>query len=1081
MPRPGRCLGVTMSIRRMTLGAGFRYLMSSVARADREGPTADPLTAYYTQEGTPAGRFLGSGLAGLDGGGGVAPGSVVTEEHLWRMLGMLQDPVTGQRLGRAPAADRPTYRDAGRPRPASRTVAGFDLTFSAPKSVSVAWALADGPTRARIYAAHHWALEFVIGYAEREVFTTRTGRGGVVSEPVRGVVAAGFDHWDSRAGDPQLHTHVVVLNRVQAASDGGWRTLDSRALFKANVALSELYNGALMDLLTADLGWGWEAQRRARSTSPTWEVTGVGKGLREEFSQRSAAINAAAQDLIGGFAASHGRQPTVADVIRLRQQATLQTRPAKELRPLADLVRDWRHRAQPHLGPDSRAWVATLANRCDLPALSAADLEDGMLKDAATVVVDAVAARRATFTRSNVLAEALRQLHGVRFTTPNERAHAAERVTALALDASVQLTPPEPTTRVPASLQRPDGSTRLRARDATIYTTTGVLQAEQRLLATGRATDGPQVPAEVAAVAAGAPLPERADGRRLTAEQTHAVCRVVTSGRALDVLVGAAGTGKSTTMAGVRAAWEAAFGRGSVVGLAPSAAAAEVLADAVGVPTENTAKWLSEQRRQDQRLAELASLQGKLRGASPSLRTRALTRRARQVKAELDRWRLRIGQLVIVDEASMAGTLELDTLTTQARQVGAKVLLVGDPAQLSPVAAGGAFRLLVTDRDDAPELVDVRRFRHEWEAAASLAVRDGEPTAAQPYLHHGRVQDGDRDTMIEAIYQAWRTDTRSGRTSLMVAADTATVAELNARARADLVATGQVIGHGVSVADGTTIGTGDVVVTRLNQRDLHATGGWVKNGDQWTVTAVHQDGSLTVHRTNKAGTATRLPADYVGDHVELGYATTAHRAQGRTVDTCHAYVSAATVREPLYVMATRGREANRLYVDTSHDADTDTAHDLGDPVPAEEVLKKVLATSGAELSATQTRDHEAVAAGSPARLDAEGAAIQHHRRHQRYTDLLLAAGVGPEQIQAATTADHWRPLLERMRHAEQSGLDLHEALQAVRHPEDRGRPLLARVDAGLAAWAAGHDTRQACDPWTQYEPTVTHEQGPRLS
>ena len=304
--------------------------------------------------------------------------------------------------------------------------------------------------------------------------------------------------------------------------------------------------------------------------------------------------------------------------------------------------------------------MAALANRCDLPALSAADLEDGMLKDAATVVVDAVAARRATFTRSNVLAEALRQLHGVRFTTPHERAHAAERVTAMALDASVQLTPPE-VGRVPATLQRPDGSTRLRARDATIYTTTGVLQAEERLLAAGRATDGPQVPAVVAAAAAGAPLPGRTDGRRLTAEQADAVCRVVTSGRALDVLVGAAGTGKSTTMAGVRAAWEAAFGRGSVVGLAPSAAAAEVLADAVGVPTENTAKWLTEQARQDQRLAELASLQGKLRGASPSLRTRALTRRARQVRAELDRWRLRHGQLVIVDEASMAGTLELDT------------------------------------------------------------------------------------------------------------------------------------------------------------------------------------------------------------------------------------------------------------------------------------------------------------------------------------------------------------------------------------------------------------------------------------
>jgi hypothetical protein len=133
-----------------------------------------------------------------------------------------------------------------------------------------------------------------------------------------------------------------------------------------------------------------------------------------------------------------------------------------------------------------------------------------------------------------------------------------------------------------------------------------VLAAEERLLAAGRAVDAAAVPGNVAALATGAPIPG-GEGRRLTTEQADAVCRVVTAGRVLDVLVGAAGMGKSTTMAGVRAAWEAQFGIGSMVRLAPSAAAAEVLADAVGVPTENTAKWLVETTRTDQRLAELAS------------------------------------------------------------------------------------------------------------------------------------------------------------------------------------------------------------------------------------------------------------------------------------------------------------------------------------------------------------------------------------------------------------------------------------------------------------------------------------------
>src|SRR6478735_3555332 len=167
-----------MSIRRITLGSGFRYLMSSVARGDAAGATSSPLAAYYSEPGTPPGRFVGSGLTGLDDGRGIASGSMVSEEHLWRMLGMLQDPVTGHPLGRPPGAERTAYVDAmKRMRKAPQTVAGFDLTFSAPKSVSVAWGLADEPTRQRIYAAHVAAWEFVLEYAERTVFATRTGRG----------------------------------------------------------------------------------------------------------------------------------------------------------------------------------------------------------------------------------------------------------------------------------------------------------------------------------------------------------------------------------------------------------------------------------------------------------------------------------------------------------------------------------------------------------------------------------------------------------------------------------------------------------------------------------------------------------------------------------------------------------------------------------------------------------------------------------------------------------------------------------------------------------------------------------------
>ncbi len=305
--------------------------------------------------------------------------------------------------------------------------------------------------------------------------------------------------------------------------------------------------------------------------------------------------------------------------------------------------------------------------------------------------------------------------------------------------------------------QRADGTSRFRPRGSEIYTTQDLLDAEARLLDASRAVVGPSVSPIVAADVCSR-IPSGTD-HRLSADQAAAVQQIVVSGRVVDVLVGAAGTGKSTAMRGLRDAWEREYGPGSVVGLAPSAAAAEVLSDVVGIATENTAKWLTEARRQPQRLAEIDQLRAELYRASPSLRTRSLLHRARTITDEVQRWSLRSGQLVIVDEASMAGTFELDALTEQARTAGAKVLMVGDWAQLSPVSAGGAFHLLAKDRDDAAQLHDVRRFRHEWERAASVDLRDGRADAADTYFEHGRVEGGDRESMLDLLYEAWRDDT----------------------------------------------------------------------------------------------------------------------------------------------------------------------------------------------------------------------------------------------------------------------------------------------------------------------------------
>ena len=270
-----------------------------------------------------------------------------------------------------------------------------------------------------------------------------------------------------------------------------------------------------------------------------------------------------------------------------------------------------------------------------------------------------------------------------------------------------------------------------------------------------------------------------------------------------------------------------------MIGLAPSAVAADVLVDEVGLDTENTAKWLHEHDRNSARLAKLAELRSTQRDANyralPSVRHEIA-----RMEAELDRWRFKAGQLVIFDEASLAGTFALDRLVAAAGANGAKVVLVRDLAQLSAVDAGGAFRLPVNARGRdglVPQLTDVRRFVHGWEKVASTELRIGDESALDAYEIEGRISGGGRDTMLHQLYSAWRADVEAGMSSLMIAADSGTVNELNRRAREDRIAAGEVDEQGLEVAGGIA-GIGDRLVTRENNRMLTTGRSWVR-----TVTA----------------------------------------------------------------------------------------------------------------------------------------------------------------------------------------------------------------------------------------------------
>lgn len=977
-----------MTIRVMSSGKGYEYLLKSVVVGDGDREMSSPLTRYYTESGCPPGTWVGIGLMSLDDGRtpALAEGDTVTEEHLARLLGEGIHPVTGDKLGkRFPSLQPPRERIAARvarldpdlrgearaeaverireeevakkPRTA---VAGFDLTFSPPKSVSAIWGVADAGTQALIAQAHHAAMRDTIALLEKRVAATRVGAGGIAQMPIVGVIATAFDHYDSRAADPQLHTHVVVSNKVQG-EDGRWRTLDSRCLHRATVALSASYNAFLTDHTARLLGVTWVPVDRGKDRNTGWEIEGVPAALIAEFSRRTTGsttgdgegIAEATQRLIDGYVAEHGRMPSKVTIARLRQQATLETRPEKELHSLAELTADWRARAEVVLGEDAPTWVQHLLDRGATEArLRVDDLGLEQIEDLAAVVLMEVANRRATWGRFNLHAETMRQIVGVRFATTDDRLRVLDQIVAHAEAESLRLTPDYDRT-VPAHYVEGEGN-RFQPVDQIAYSSQDILDAEQRLLAHSQRTGGPALTARLVA----RHTSRKIRGVRLDPDQAVAITRIARSGLTLDLLVGPAGSGKTTALRALHRAWTAAQGPDSVIGLAPSAAAAEVLGDSLGVRAENTAKFLYEHAK--------------------------------------GRWNLEAGQLVLVDESSLAGTLALDRITEHAAEVGAKVVLIGDWAQLSAVETGGAFGMLVRHRQSVPELTDVRRFANEWEKSASLGLRHGNTDALDEYQQRGRLLDGDAEKMLDAIYEAWRSDRDEGLRTLMIAGTGEMVSQLNERARADLVEAGQVEADGLRLHDGTTAGVGDLVVTRLNDRRLSTGRAWVKNGDRWQVARRYDDGSLAVRRLGRGdkphGKALVLPAKYVREEVELGYASTVHRAQGASVDTAHALVDPeASSRELFYVAMTRGKHRNHAYVIVPDPHEVEPHLDQPEPLTLTDRLDKVLARSDADLSATETLTLEVDRHASLSTLLAEYDVLAREAQTDRWATLLDVA------------------------------------------------------------------------------------------
>jgi DNA primase catalytic core len=942
-------------------------------------------------------------------------------------------------------------------RPRTQAVAGYDLTFSPVKSVSVLWAVADKSTAAAIERAHRAAVGDALRFIEQHALYTRTGTNGVRQVEVRGLVAAAFTHRDSRAGDPDLHTHVAVANKVQTL-DGRWLSIDGRILFKATVAASETYNTALENHLRAGLGvWFAERPNPDPRLRPVREIVGIDPALNARWSTRRASIEIRRGELAADFQRVHGRPPTPVESLKLAQQATLETRDAKhEPRTLTEQKAAWLIQAGEVLGgPQAVQHMVHTALHPD--PVAGAPVNADWVKDAAGRVLAAMEDHRSTWQTWHVRAEAQRQVRAVEL-----QAEQSERLVDLLVGEvlgtrSVSLARPNDGITEPSLLQRSDGTSVYTVAGSELFTSTRILDAEQRLVDTAGRYDGHTVP--LATVDA-ALLEATANGVTLNAGQAALVHQMATSGARLQLAIAPAGAGKTTAMQTLAAAWTK--DGGTVIGLAPSAAAAAQLRDQIDAHTDTLAK---------------------------------LTWSA--VHHDLPDWMRSIGPstLVVIDEAGMADTLTLDAAVQYIIGRGGSVRLIGDDQQLAAIGAGGVLRD-IAHTHGAARLTELHRFTDPAEGFASLALRDGRPEALGFYLDQRRVHVGDLTALTEEVFAAWETDRSSGLDAIMLAPTRELVSQLNQRARAHRLTT-QLQGNpseaSAMLADGNPASVGEQVITRTNNRTLRwSATDWVKNGDRWTVLKVSRGGGLTV-RHHRNGRTVRLPASYATESVELGYATTVHTAQGVTADTMHGLVTGEESRQQLYTMLTRGRITNHLYLQLVGDGDPhslirpETVH----PSTTTDLLEQILARDDAARSATTLqRDQH-----NPAARLADAAARYVDALHVAAEDLagrevVKALDVAAEQIVPGLTDEPaWPTLRAHLLLLAAHGADPVAELAAVagsrelNSADDRAAVLDWRLDdtgprnasPGPLPWLPGIPTRLRDHPmWGAYLAARSH-------
>ena len=616
-------------------------MVASVSALSSAGQAASYYEAddYYAEGGLAPSEWFGeaAGALGLEG-----------EVDREQFAALLEGQVGGKQLG--------TTRD-GR----TEHRPGWDITLSAPKSVSI---MAEVAGDKRLIAAHGAAVKVALAHVEKHMAATRVREGGEVRREATGNLAiATFRHATSRAQDPQLHTHAVVINATQD-KDGTWRSLEPRAFYQLQKEIGAIYRQELAHGVV-QLGYRIEQGKDAM-----FEIAGVPDKVIETLSQRTAAIDARL--------AERGTSREEASAAE-KQIAALDTREAKTHADIRELRADWRATADAK-GFDSGARDRLVADARQRAAQAEVTASPEMLAGQAVAFAAAkLSEREAVFSASTLAREAGDFVFG--------KVGHSEISAAIAFAG-------ERGELVPRTFFDRRGA------EFAGFTTPQAIATERTMLQLEMAGRGMAEPLASAMVAARSV--ERAakqsgrSGYAWTEDQKRATADLLTSRDRIAAVQGYAGTAKTTTVLATYAR-EAERAGLSVTALAPTASAATVLGDALGLRGDTVAR-------------HLLTPEGRMTGT---------------------------GAVWIVDEASMLSAHDMAKLMTSADKAGARLVLVGDVKQLGSVGAGAAFAQLQAAGMATSRLAEVVRQTNADTLEAVMASIEGHAAKALAALDRG--------------------------------------------------------------------------------------------------------------------------------------------------------------------------------------------------------------------------------------------------------------------------------------------------------------------------------------------------------